>query len=313
MNKSSQSIDELKRYIEVMDSNLHPLITKARGRQLDRFFYGKGPLAHKTIYWGCKSVDWLPDRVLPQHTVKNLSDLDTLLPKNIILSEKAWHMAVTWPISWAFAGEAYKLVCSGGQNRFKNNRPTALEMFTGAGSLLSGIINAGFKVLATIDNNALIMDMARHNFNVFQIKSDFHWILGNAMEYISKLDKNSQKIDVVFADPEWKKKRLHDIKTNLTPFKLQDMSPNGETVVETALKIANHVALKVPMNLLKDDLKKFAMKLHVKLYILDINQPISNERIVGERMAFFSSNSSNQYSYAYERIGVNQDLILGGK
>lgn len=299
------SLIESEHYLDVMGSNVHQLITRKRGRQLDRYYYGNGPLAHKTIYWGCRIVDWLPIEPVSSSILLSLPKLQELLPNKIVISEKAWHMAVTWPISWAFAGEAYRLVKTRMSIKESGDkRPTAIEMFTGAGSLLSGINNAGFVIKATIDNNQSIMNMAKHNFEVFRIKADFPWVMGSAVDYILEIADKGEKVDIVFADPEWKKKRLHDKKMVGTPFHLSDMSPEGEVVVETALKVANHVALKVPMNLNVEELKQYAEKALLDLHVLDINQPVSDMRVVRERMAFFSKPMLKRLSFTHDKIGV---------
>jgi len=80
------------------------------------------------------------------------------------------------------------------------NRPTAVEMFCGVGGMTLGFRQAGFRILAAVDNDPINVKLHRKNFSkCATICADVRNLSGPAFQRLTKLQR--RRVDVLIGGP----------------------------------------------------------------------------------------------------------------
>lgn len=161
----------------------------------------------------------------------------------------------------------YSLVIQASALRTANITPGEhiVDAFCGAGGSAIGFARAGKSVTA-IELNPTRLEMARRNAALFGVSDRITFIGGDSLELLPKLEGDTFFLAPPWGGPEYTKRPL---------FTLECFSPDGNQLMNIALRCRKHVCMQLPRNFDFNEFKRF-----------EIGVSISEDRINGELLSY---------------------------
>ena len=103
-----------------------------------------------------------------------------------------------------------------------------LDLFAGSGSYGFESLSRGAKYVSFVENNQLALKALQANIKTLGVESSSKI---NSMDYISFLERNNDKFDIIFVDPPYKAYDYNDIVNSLLSNDL--LNPFGIIVLES--------------------------------------------------------------------------------
>ena len=282
------------------------LINKKRIAQLDYVYNLQDPRAHKVAYSRYPLIDYIPKNIpdeydLIQNNLPKMSD-------SLIVTEVGYHTMVYGPLGDLYAKKGLELWKRLMKITSKRIKPRTLELFTGTASLTASIILTGHNLEVTVDYDHWVLHLGKHNLDALGIDNHNEWLNQDALVFLSNYARDHRQVDIIYADPSWPGNRFHTPRKG--KFRLRDMNPTGDEVVRMALKVSPIVALKARNDLDMDEVWRLKKELNSNVFVVTGVLPISEKRILKEKMIYFYRDLKSMISDIEETEIVLPELLI---
>lgn len=122
-----------------------------------------------------------------------------------------------------------------------------LDPFCGAGGSAIGFARAG-KVVTAVELNPERLAMAKYNAALFGVQDKINFIEGNALDLIPRVDADTIFLSPPWGGPDYTKRPL---------FTFECFNPNGNELMNLALRSGKDIVLQLPRNFDFNEFKHF--------------------------------------------------------